>query len=100
MAVSAYAVLGLARTATTAEIRLAYRTLAKQYHPDIAGPASEARFIAIHAAYEVLSDPVRRQQYDLAPDHVPPGGEAEAELIAELRRRRNERRKARLAKLY
>lgn len=97
MAVSAYATLGLVRTATTAEIRLAYRTLAKQYHPDVAGPAGEAKFIAIRAAYELLADPDRRRSYDESPED---DGRAEAELIAILRRRRNERRRQRLMRLY
>ncbi len=97
MAVSAYATLGLVRTATTAEIRVAYRTLAKQHHPDVAGPASEARFIAIRAAYELLADPDRRRAYDASPEDE---GRAEAELIEVLRRRRTERRRQRLMRLY
>ncbi len=60
-----YDVLGIARTATTGEIRAAYRRLARMYHPDLnAGPESEARMQEINEAYNVLSDPVRRFQHD------------------------------------
>lgn len=97
MAGSAYAVLGLSPSATTAEIRAAYRLLAKLCHPDIVGASGEARFLEVHAAYEVLVDPVRRSAYDAAPAA---GDEAQAALIAELRRRRSERRRRRLERLY
>ena len=98
MAASAYGVLGVSRTATLAEIRAAFRALAKQFHPDVAGgdPTAEDRFMSIRAAYEVLADPVRRRDYDAAPD----GDTAQAQLVAILRRRRNERRRARLMRLY
>lgn len=49
-----YRQLGLPRDATAEEIKHAYRRLAKQYHPDSAGPAATARFIAIQRAYESL----------------------------------------------
>ncbi len=60
-----YAILGVRRNATTDQIKRAYRRLAKQYHPDV-NPSPEAHriFIEVQEAYEVLSDPVRRQQYD------------------------------------
>jgi len=99
MAASAYVVLGVSRTATLAEIRAAFRALAKQFHPDVAGgdPMAEDRFMSIRAAYEVLVDPVRRRDYDAAPDG---DTNAQAQLVAILRRRRNERRRARLMRLY
>lgn len=62
-----YQTLGVARNATEEEIKKAYRRLAKQYHPDVnKGDAkSEERFKGISEAYNVLSDPKQRQQYDM-----------------------------------
>ncbi|HTR87412.1 MAG TPA: DnaJ domain-containing protein [Reyranella sp.] len=62
-----YALLGVAARADRQAIRTAYRALAKQYHPDAAGPetASADRFVRIQEAYDVLGDPDRRAQYDL-----------------------------------
>src|SRR5947207_13353206 len=61
-----YALLGVPRQATDEQIRSAYRKLARQYHPDVnsAADASE-RFKAVTEAYEVLTDPQRRQRYDM-----------------------------------
>src|SRR5256885_3683251 len=61
-----YALLGVARGATDEQIRSAYRRLARQYHPDVnkADDAAE-RFKRITEAYEVLTDPQRRQRYDM-----------------------------------
>ena len=59
-----YAVLGVARAATGAEIRRAYRRLALAHHPDRAGPASAATFAQIAEAYHMLSDPTARTAYD------------------------------------
>lgn len=61
-----YATLGLARDCTAAEIRAAYRDLARQSHPDLhpGDPAALARTQALNAAYAVLSDPERRRIYD------------------------------------
>ncbi|HEV7603349.1 MAG TPA: DnaJ domain-containing protein [Candidatus Limnocylindrales bacterium] len=53
--VDPYRTLGLARGASFDEVRLAYRRLAKANHPDSAGPAALPRFLAIQAAYELLS---------------------------------------------
>ena len=58
-----YKALGVSENATEAEIRRAYRKLAKQHHPD-ANPGSEERFKEVSAAYEVLSDPTKRKEYD------------------------------------
>jgi molecular chaperone DnaJ len=60
-----YALLGVSRDATEAEIKKAYRKLAMDYHPD-RNPAAEAeaRFKEITEAYEVLRDPQKRSAYD------------------------------------
>jgi molecular chaperone DnaJ len=61
-----YTLLGVARTATDAEIKRAYRKLAQQWHPDVSkDPAADERFKQINEAYQVLSDPQRRQAYDM-----------------------------------
>jgi molecular chaperone DnaJ len=61
-----YAILGIAKDASDADIKKAYRKLARQYHPDTnAGDAAaEKRFKDISEAYSVLSSPEDRQQYD------------------------------------
>ncbi|HET9689752.1 MAG TPA: J domain-containing protein [Acidimicrobiales bacterium] len=62
-----YAELGVARSATEAEIKKAYLRLARELHPDASGgdPANEERFKRVTRAYETLRDPERRRQYDL-----------------------------------
>jgi len=60
-----YELLGVARTASEAEIKKAYRKLAMDFHPDRNGsPDAEARFKEITEAYEVLRDPQKRAAYD------------------------------------
>ncbi len=64
-----YAVLGVARDANADEIKKAYRKLARELHPDVnRDPETQEHFKEITAAYEILSDPEKRQRYDAGPD--------------------------------
>ncbi|HEY4633641.1 MAG TPA: molecular chaperone DnaJ [Candidatus Limnocylindrales bacterium] len=61
-----YQVLGVERGASDAEIKRAFRKLAQQWHPDVnTEPAAQERFKEINEAYQILSDPERRQRYDM-----------------------------------
>lgn len=67
--VDRYAALGLRRDASEKEIKQAFKKLARELHPDAANSKEDrelrrVRFIAVSEAYEILSDPVRRKQYD------------------------------------
>ena len=70
MAVDHYEVLGVPRDATHEDIKRAYRKLARSHHPDANrhDPEAEERFKEITRAYDVLSDPDKRQRYDLFGD--------------------------------
>jgi DnaJ-class molecular chaperone len=61
-----YKTLGVERGASEAEIKSAYRKLARKYHPDVNpnNKDAEARFKSINEAYQVLSDPTKRKKYD------------------------------------
>src|SRR3954471_22304074 len=61
-----YKILGVSKTASEDEIRKAFRKLARQYHPDVAGnkAGAEDKFKEINEAYEVLSDAEKRRKYD------------------------------------
>src|SRR5690348_2044351 len=61
-----YESLGVSRTASEAEIKKAFRKLAREYHPDVAKDKkrAEEKFKEINEAYEVLSDPEKRKRYD------------------------------------
>src|SRR3954462_10911048 len=61
-----YTVLGVPKTASQAEIKKAFRKLARQHHPDAkpGDAAAERTFKEVNEANEVLSDPAKRKQYD------------------------------------
>lgn len=61
-----YEVLGVSKDASEAELKKAYRQVAKKYHPDLNpdNKEAEAKFKEANEAYEILSDPTKRQQYD------------------------------------
>jgi curved DNA-binding protein len=78
-----YNILGVPRDASRDDIKLAYRRLARKYHPDVSKePDAEARFKEINEAHEALKDPEKRAAYDALGDHwrsgqefrPPPGG--------------------------
>src|SRR5204863_7670084 len=81
-----YETLGVPRTASDAEIKKAFRKLAREYHPDVAKDKKKAeeKFKEINEAYEVLGDPAKRKKYDeLGPNwssgsefRPPPGWES------------------------
>jgi molecular chaperone DnaJ len=60
-----YDVLGVERSASQGDIKKAYREMARKYHPDVSdAPDAESRFKEINEAYQVLSDPDKRNAYD------------------------------------
>jgi molecular chaperone DnaJ len=72
-----YAILGVRRDASADEIKRAYRRLARQLHPDVnPDPEAHEKLKEINAAYEVLSDPKKREIVDLGGDPLAPGGGA------------------------
>jgi len=76
-----YVTLGVPRTASAEDIKLAFRKLARIHHPDVAKDkvAGEAKFKEINEAYEVLGDPAKRKRYDeLGPDWQDGGGASSA----------------------
>jgi molecular chaperone DnaJ len=71
-----YDVLGVDKNATPEEIKKAYRRLARELHPDVnSAPDAEDRFKAVTHAYDVLSDPGQRRDYDRGPQQGFPGGQ-------------------------
>lgn len=69
-----YGILGVTRDISSTGIKRAYRKLARKYHPDSskANPQAEVKFKEINKAYEVLSDPHKRYQYDALTDNAHP----------------------------
>jgi curved DNA-binding protein len=71
-----YKVMGVARDATEAQIKQAYRKLARKYHPDVSKEKdAEARFKEVGEAYEVLKSPEKRAAYDQLGQNYRPGEE-------------------------
>ena len=61
-----YSILGIDRNASDQDIKSAFRTLSKKYHPDLnKDPNAEQKFKEINEAYQVLSDPEKKQKYDM-----------------------------------
>jgi molecular chaperone DnaJ len=74
MATDYYGLLGVDRNADEAALKKAYRKLARELHPDVnPDPAAQERFKQVTAAYEVLSDPEKRQIVDLGGDPLASG---------------------------
>jgi curved DNA-binding protein len=68
---SLYDTLGVSENASADDIKKAYRKLARKYHPDINKTAeAEEKFKEINAAYEILSDPDKKSQYDMHGDNM------------------------------
>src|SRR5665213_2865151 len=71
-----YDILGVTKTASEAEIKAAYRKLAKKHHPDQnqTDPKAKERFSEANSAYEIVGDKAKRKQYDrgeIGPDGKP-----------------------------
>ena len=76
-----YEILGVPRDASQDDIKRAYRRLAREHHPDVnAAPEAEERFKEIVGAYEILSDPDKRAQYDAFGQAGGPGGGGFADI--------------------
>lgn len=71
MSKNLYTTLGVSESASSDEIKKAYRKLARKYHPDInKDPGAEDKFKEVNAAYEVLGDENRRREYDAMGDDM------------------------------
>ncbi len=74
-----YELLGVARDASSEQIKKAYRRLARSLHPDVnPDPETQERFKEVTRAYEVLSDPKKREVYDLGGDPLAAAGQGAA----------------------
>src|SRR3954463_3582272 len=84
--VDPYRALGVARSATDAEIKAAHRKLVKRYHPDTGSKSDTERFLRVQDAYRVLSDPLARKEWDA--QHAPGPVRADRSAGTTTRRRR------------
>lgn len=93
-----YHTLGVERTASQADIKRAYRRLARQYHPDLHpdDPTAQAKFQQLNEANEVLGDPEKRQKYDEYGQHWRQAEEMEAQR----RNRQNSQTGGRYGEFY
>lgn len=69
-AIDLYEILQVSASAEPETVHRVYRLLAQRYHPDNASTGNENRFREITEAYQILSDPVRRAQYDVAHEQL------------------------------
>ncbi|HEU4728492.1 MAG TPA: J domain-containing protein [Kofleriaceae bacterium] len=95
-----YAVLGVSRDATEAEIKRAFRELARKHHPDVNPETNGEAFREINEAYAVLSDPGTRARYDRWGHQDDPGGlsavvEAAQDILNDVFRRRRGKQRGR-----
>ncbi len=75
MAKDYYAILGVRPDASNEDLKRAYRKLAREYHPDVnPDPVAQEKFKEINTAYEVLSDPKKREVVDLGGDPLATNG--------------------------
>jgi curved DNA-binding protein len=73
-----YAIMGVAKNATPQDIKMAYRRLARQYHPDVSqSPDAEEKFKELGQAYDVLKDPKKREAYDKFGDQWAQAGQSQ-----------------------
>lgn len=95
-----YDILGVPRTASADDVRRAYRQRVKSEHPDKHGgdEAAHERFLLLQTAFELLSDPSRRQTYDTHPESA--WSWAEGQVRSERRRAQLVRRRRRLRRLW
>jgi curved DNA-binding protein CbpA len=84
-----YAILGVSHDADSATIHSAFRSLARQYHPDTGGGSSISKFRDALEAYHALGDPGRRRQHDLASGQSVQPERAMAEPLFDPARPRN-----------
>ena len=87
-----YEVLGVSKDASSADIKSAFRRLAKKYHPDVSKePDAAEKFKECQEAYAVLSDEQKRRQYDQYGHAAFEGGASEKVLpVEEIDQRREE----------
>lgn len=78
-----YEILGISRDATLADIKSAFRRLAKKYHPDANGNADGTKFARVSAAYAILKDPKAKHEYDTT-GRIKEAGPTEEQKVEEV----------------